>query len=132
MKFLLPTLLLLSSWAVAVEGTVWYDAKGEVAVVEGPSAKPLPEPFVPESLQRELERRNRQQFHQSSIYDDWHSRGDLHYARYSRFPGGWYGCYRPVRPNCFRGSYRSTSGRFAASFNSGGCAPGARISVLIR
>lgn len=134
MKWAVVGFILLAGAAWAVEGTVWYDSSGQVAVVEGPAAKPLPEPFVPEWRKRELERRERQGAYRSSLYDDWHWRGYRGYrSRYYRHYGGWYGgyygCYRPVPYRGFHGSYRSTSGRFTAVYRSGA---GARVGVVFR
>lgn len=131
MKALFLGFLLLTSAGMAVEGTVWYDASGEVAVVEGPAAEPLAEPFVPEWRQREIARRERQGSYRSSLYDDWRWQGDR--SPYFQVYGGWYrgghGCYRPIRRGGFYGSYRSTSGRFTATYRSGG---GLRTAFLIR
>lgn len=45
--------------AEEVEGTVWYNSKGEVVVVDGPAAeKKAPEPWLPQWVARE-ERRDR-------------------------------------------------------------------------
>ncbi len=52
-------LLLASAQAGTIEGTVWYDAKGKVAWVDGlAAAKKAPEPFIPQWVARE-ERRDR-------------------------------------------------------------------------
>ncbi|MBK1828938.1 hypothetical protein [Haloferula rosea] len=130
MKNLIGVLLAVLPCAAALEGTVWYDSEGEVAVVEGAAASPTPEPFVPEWRKRELERRERQGVNQRSIYDDWHSRGYYGYRRDYRTYGGWGYC-RPIRRTRYCGSYRSTSGRFTACFSSGFYG-GARIGVVIR
>ena len=63
--------------ATEIEGTVWYDAGGKIAVVDGPAAeKKAPEPFVPKWVARE-ERRDRalrgefrHRTHRSRSYDD--------------------------------------------------------------
>lgn len=125
-------LLAVSAWAV--EGTVWYDSSGQVAAVEGPAAKPLPEPFVPEWRKRELERRERQGAYRSSLYNDWHRRGYRGYhSSYCRHHGGWYGgyygCCQPVPCRGFRGPLRFASGRFTAVDRSGA---GARVGVVLR
>lgn len=130
MKTLFVLLLAMVPWAAALEGTVWYDSKGEVAVVEGAASQPIPEPFVPGWRKRELARQDRQGSYRSSIYDDWHSRGSYGYRTGSRSYGGWGYC-RPIRRSHYSGSYRTTSGRFSACFSSG-FSGGARIGVLIR
>jgi hypothetical protein len=53
---LLP--LVGSLHAGEIEGTVWYDARGEVAWVDGPAARDSRPPFVPQWVARE-ERRDR-------------------------------------------------------------------------
>jgi hypothetical protein len=59
MKTALFILLLVSSKAGAIEGTVWYDSKGKVAWVDGPAAeKKAPAPFIPQWVARE-ERRDK-------------------------------------------------------------------------
>jgi hypothetical protein len=58
MKALLPLLLAGSLQAGTIEGTVWYDANGEVAWVDGPAARETRPPFVPQWVARE-ERRDR-------------------------------------------------------------------------
>ncbi|WP_367870183.1 hypothetical protein [Luteolibacter sp. Populi] len=59
MKAGLLLLLTTALQATEIEGTVWYDAKGKIAVVDGPAAeKKAPEPFVPKWVARE-ERRDR-------------------------------------------------------------------------
>jgi hypothetical protein len=58
MRALLPLLLAGSLHAGTIEGTVWYDAKGEVAWVDGPAARESRPPFVPRWVARE-ERRDR-------------------------------------------------------------------------
>ncbi|MGE9271299.1 MAG: hypothetical protein ACQKBU_10900, partial [Verrucomicrobiales bacterium] len=112
-------LLLPLPSAVALEGTVWYDSEGEVVLVEGPAAESAPEPFVPEWRKREIERRERQGRYTSSIYEDWHRRGDD-----VRSWGG-YGCRsayvwdsRLIRRTGSAATFRTRSGRF---FSSGAC-----------
>lgn len=60
MKMLSVLIVCLSPLVIADEGTVWYDAEGEVAYVEGPEAAKVEEPFVPEWRKREIARRERQ------------------------------------------------------------------------
>ena len=130
MKVLLVLLLAMLRWATALEGTVWYDSKGEVVLVEGTAVQPTPEPFVPEWRKRELARHDRQGAYRTSIYDSWHSRAydgcGVGYRNYV----GWGYC-RPVRRSHYSGSYRTTSGRFSACFSSG-FSGGTRIGVVIR
>mgnify|MGYP000300740558 CR=1 FL=1 len=111
--------LVLPLAAEEVEGTVWYDANGEVALVEGPAAEPAPRPFVPEWRKRELEREARRRDPLR-----WQER-DRHWDR------GWYGGYSgwgyrtygwSVRP------IRATGSHLRACF--GGGRSGA--SVIIR
>jgi hypothetical protein len=112
MKTALFILLLVSAQAGDVDGTVWYDAKGKVAWVDGPAAeKKAPAPFVPQWVARE-ERRDR------ALRGDYRPRGrgadtwpvwDLGYGYgygYSggyRYRGGYGGSYRACR------SYPSSS-----------------------
>lgn len=52
-------LLTLPLAAAEIEGTAWYDAEGELVVVEGPNAEKAKRPFVAESQRRDWERRER-------------------------------------------------------------------------
>jgi len=52
-------LLLLTGFlqAVEIEGTVWYDSKGQIVVVDGPAAeKKAPAPWIPQWVAREARR----------------------------------------------------------------------------
>jgi hypothetical protein len=73
MKPILFLLLAAAARAGEVEGTVWYDAKGKVAWVDGPAAeKKAPAPFVPQWVARE-ERRDR------ALRGDYRPRGRVSY-----------------------------------------------------
>lgn len=63
MKATLMLLLSLPMWAAEPEGTEWYDAEGNLVLVEGPGAKPAEVPFVAEWRKREIERRERTASH---------------------------------------------------------------------
>jgi hypothetical protein len=118
MKAALFVLLLASIRVGAVEGTVWYNAKGKVAWVDGPAAeKKAPASFIPQWVARE-ERRDRA------------LRGD--YRPLGRGADAWpvwgYGCsYGYSRSYRFSGACRSyPSSRFSIARPSGG------LRVIIR
>lgn len=108
MKTALFMFLLVSAHAGEVEGTVWYDSKGEVAWVDGPAAeKKAPAPFIPQWVARE-ERRDR------ALRGDYRPRGrgadawpvwdsGYGYSGGYRYRGGYGGSYRACR------SYPSSS-----------------------
>lgn len=95
-------LLLVSAHAGEVEGTVWYDSKGEVAWVDGPAAeKKAPAPFIPQWVARE-ERRDR------ALRGDYRPRGrdadawpvwdsGYGYTGAYLYRGGYGGSYRACR-----------------------------------
>jgi hypothetical protein len=58
MKAAILLLVLGTLQAAEPESTVWYDSKGKVVLVETPAEKP-PEPFIPQWVAREEERRDR-------------------------------------------------------------------------
>jgi hypothetical protein len=99
MKTALFILLAAAARAGALEGTVWYDAKGKVAWVDGPAAeKKERAPFMPQWVARE-ERRDR------ALRGDYRPRG--------RGADAWpvwgygYGYYGHV------GTYRRGGGHFS-------------------
>ena len=51
-------LLLLTGLLQAgeIDGTVWYDSKGQIVVVDGPAAKKAPAPWLPQWVAREARR----------------------------------------------------------------------------
>ncbi|BCX48494.1 hypothetical protein HAHE_24020 [Haloferula helveola] len=106
-----------------IEGTVWYDADGEVVLVEGPAAEAADEPFVPEWKKREIERRERAS----------NPRRRSSWSR-SRWNRGWYGYpgtgyyYTPGWSVC-RPSVSAPSGGFGSYF---GSVRGSRVSIIIR
>ena len=90
MKPILFLLLAAAARASEVEGTVWYDAKGKVAWVDGPAAeKKAPAPFVPQWVARE-ERRDR------ALRGDYRPRGN---ASYDWPAWGYWSGLRPVYRN---------------------------------
>lgn len=107
--------------AGAIEGTVWYDAGGKVAWVDGPAAEEkAPVPFVPQWVARE-ERRDR------ALRGDYRPRGRGTFAW-----TGWgygHGCAYPV--SCRRwSSHVSCRSYPSASFHH--TRPSAGVRVIIR
>lgn len=80
--------------SVAAEKTVWYDSKGNVALVEKETAK-IPEPFIPQWTARE-ERRDRALKGSPSARRSrsWSSTWGWAYPIYGS------ACYRPAYPRC--------------------------------
>ena len=118
MKTALVILLAAAARAGAVEGTVWYDAKGKVAWVDGPAAeKKAPAPFIPQWVARE-ERRDR------ALRGDYRPRGNVSYD----WPAwSYWGAVRPgyrtgVAVGCR--SYRSSSFHYVR--------PSGGVRVIIR
>lgn len=115
-------MLALPLRAVEVEGTVWYDAEGKVALVEGPAAESAPVPFVPEWRKREIARQERGYTGRSGIYfrDFWRGYGAYGYYRSYR-PRGW--CVRRAVP------YRRGRGGFYGAYRG---SRGSGVTVVIR
>lgn len=118
MKIPAMLLLLVSAQAGALEGTVWYDAKGKVAWVDGPAAeKKAPAPFIPQWVARE-ERRDR------ALRGDYRPRGNTSYD----WPA--WGYWSGLRPGYRSGtsfrcrSYPSSSFHFTR--------PSGGVRVIIR
>ncbi len=118
MKAIFFILLLISSQAGAIEGTVWYDAKGEVAWVDGPAAvKKAPTPFIPQWVARE-ERRD------EALRGDYRPRDN---ASYDWPAWGYWSGLRPVyRGGAFRHCHSYPSSSFHIPRPSGG------VRVIIR
>ncbi len=100
MKAAFFILLAVSAHAGAIEGTVWYGARGEVAWVDGPAARESRPPFVPQWVARE-ERRDRalrgglrSRARWSSGWPVWGSGGDCWtgYRSHSRVWGPTFRC----------------------------------------
>ncbi len=90
--------------AGGIEGTIWYDAKGEVAWVEGPAAeKQAREPFVPHWVRAEQrrDRGRRPEFRAYRRYDDtlWTTGYAAGYRRPVRC---WPATFRYQRVPCVR------------------------------
>ena len=127
MKATLFLLLAVASHGGAIEGTVWYDAKGKVAWVDGPAAeKKAPAPFIPQWVDRE-ERRDR------ALRGDYRPRGrgadawpvwDYGYGYGYGYSGG----YR-IRGS-YGGSYRSCRSYPSSSFHY--TRPSGGVRVIIR
>ncbi len=123
MKFLPVLLVMMSPLAVAeVDGTPWYDASGELVMVEGPAAEPAPQPFVPEWRKREIERRERRGAGSRGFY----------YGDPGWYRGAWYGgfvsrsCHRPRR--CYPRAVPYRGGRFRSFCGY----RGSGVSIIIR
>jgi hypothetical protein len=82
--------------AAAAEKTVWYDSKGNVALVEKESSK-IPEPFIPQWVARE-ERRDRALKGSPGPRRSrgWSSTWSWAYPTYGS------ACYRQAYPRCHR------------------------------
>jgi hypothetical protein len=89
MKAAFFILLAVSADAGAIEGTVWYDARGEVAWVDGPAARESRPPFVPQWVARE-ERRDRALRGDSRPRGRWSSAWPVW-----GYGGGYWTGYRP-------------------------------------
>lgn len=107
-----------------LEGEVWYDADGNVVLVEGPAAEPLEEPFVPEWRKREIARRERA-YHVSPGWsrhrgwDDGWSYGYGHAGYGHSFPHrGW--------------SVRVAGPRVRGGFYGAWCGGGSGARVILR
>jgi hypothetical protein len=111
-------LLAAASQAGAIEGTVWYDAKGKVAWVDGPAAeKKSPAPFIPQWVARE-ERRDK------ALRGDYRPRGN---ASYDWPAWGYWSGVRPV----YRGShFRHCRSYPSSSYHS--TRPSGGVRVIIR
>jgi hypothetical protein len=91
MRVVLAFLLMLLP-AMGLEGTVWYDAAGKVAWVEGPAAEKPREAFVPEWQRREIERRERMRQPGATRYRGPYSPWDstpVYGWGWSGYPGGY-------------------------------------------
>jgi hypothetical protein len=118
MKAIFFILLLVSSKAGAIEGTVWYDSKGKVAWVDGPAAeKKAAAPFIPQWVERE-ERRDR------ALRGDHRPRSNTSYD----WPAwSYWGAVRPgYRPGSAVGCRSYPSSSFHYTRPSGG------VRVIIR
>ena len=99
--------------AEEIEGTVWYNSKGEVAVVDGPAAeKKAPEPWLPQWVAREARRDKALRGGSPRRGRSWD--GDAYAESYGAVWGWSYpvGFYRPspcLPPPCPAPAFRGVS-----------------------
>lgn len=110
MKKLWFLVLALPLTAAEPEGTAWYDAEGQVVVVEEAGAESAEVPFVAEWRKREIERRDRHTGQWSSeirpVWGGGFASRRGYYSRGYRGYGGYYSGIR-VRGHHYGGHYRS-------------------------